>query len=554
MTDVPAGSAWDVELPDERATLRLARDLAAALRPGDLVTLAGDLGAGKSTLARAVIRTLAGDETLEVPSPTYTLMQIYDHLPVPVVHADLYRVRSADELEEIGFEEAAEGAAVLVEWPERAASVLAADRLEIVMALAPSRGPDARHARLVGHGAFAARLKRMREIRVFLHGAGWGDAVRRPLAGDASSRRYERLSEPGRHAVLMDAPARPDGPPVRGGLPYSRVAHLAETVTPFVAMARALRERGLSAPDILAADLTKGLLIVEDLGDGRVVEGAPPQPIVARYRAAIELLAALHATPLPPRVPVAVRLDHVLPRYDFDAFLIEVELLIDWYLPFRAVALEPGEREAFTALWRDALGAVIGAADDESTNDEAAKSDSAKPDTTKSGMTKPGMTKSEMTWVLRDFHSPNLIWLEGREGLARVGVIDFQDAVIGPAAYDVASLAQDARVDVAEDVELALLGHYVALRRRGDSAFDAKRFARDYAVLGAQRATKILGIFARLAKRDGKPLYLAHMPRVARYLGRCLAHPDLAPLKAWYAAHVPLDDLPLDGLPGGAAR
>ncbi|KAA5600453.1 tRNA (adenosine(37)-N6)-threonylcarbamoyltransferase complex ATPase subunit type 1 TsaE [Blastochloris sulfoviridis] len=543
MTDAPAGSAWDVELPDERATLRLARDLAAMLRPGDLVTLAGDLGAGKSTLARAVIRTLAGDETLEVPSPTYTLMQLYDHLPVPVVHADLYRVRSADELEEIGFDEAREGAAVLVEWPERAAALFPADRLEIVMALAPSRGPDARHARLVGHGAFAARLKRVREIRVFLHAAGWGDAVRRPLAGDASSRRFERLSEPGRHAVLMDAPARPDGPPVRGGLPYSRIAHLAETVTPFVAMAHALRERGLSAPDILAADLARGLLIVEDLGDGRLVEGTPPRPIVARYRAAIELLAALHATPLPPCVPVAVRVDHILPRYDFDAFLIEVELLVDWYLPFRGVVAEPGLREAFAALWREALGAVIGA------DNGAATSDAPDHAATTNAATTNGAKNDEATWVLRDVHSPNLIWLEDREGLARVGLIDFQDAVIGPAAYDVASLAQDARVDVAEDVELALLGHYVAQRRGVDPAFDAKRFARDYAVLGAQRATKILGIFARLAKRDGKPLYLAHMPRVARYLGRCLAHPHLAPLKAWYAAHVPLDDLP-----GGAAR
>ena len=515
------------------------------LRPGDVVTLAGDLGAGKSTLARAVIRTLAGDEALEVPSPTYTLMQLYDHLPVPVVHADLYRMRSADELEEIGFEEAGEGAAVLVEWPERAAALFPADRLEIVMALASHRGPEARHARLVGHGAFAARLKRMREIRVFLHASGWGGAIRRPLAGDASSRRYERLIEPGRHAVLMDAPTRPDGPPVRNGLPYSRIAHLAETVTPFVAMARALRERGLSAPDILAADLAHGLLIVEDLGDARIVDGTPPVPIVARYRAAIELLAALHATSLPPRVPVAVRVDHILPRYDFDAFLIEVELLVDWYLPFRGVALEPGGREAFAALWRETLGAVIGAADTAATNNEAAKTDT----------TKTGTMNAHMTWVLRDVHSPNLIWLEDREGLARVGVIDFQDAVIGPAAYDVASLAQDARVDVAEDVELALLGHYVALRRRLDPAFDAKRFARDYAVLGAQRATKIFGIFARLAKRDGKPQYLAHMPRVARYLGRCLAHPHLAPLKAWYAAHVPLDDLVPGSLPpGGVTR
>jgi aminoglycoside/choline kinase family phosphotransferase len=141
--------------------------------------------------------------------------------------------------------------------------------------------------------------------------------------------------------------------------------------------------------------------------------------------------------------------------------------------------------------------------------------------------------------VLRDFHSPNLMWLPDRASVARVGLLDFQDAVMGPPAYDVASLAQDARVDVSDEMELELLGHYVRVRRLTDAGFDMTRFVRVYSTLAAQRASKILGIFARLDRRDGKPQYLRHLPRVWGYLQRSLAHPDLAALEAWYRAHVP---------------
>ena len=148
----------------------------------------------------------------------------------------------------------------------------------------------------------------------------------------------------------------------------------------------------------------------------------------------------------------------------------------------------------------------------------------------------------QQTWVLRDFHSPNLIWLAQRRGIARVGLLDFQDAVIGPTAYDVASLLQDARVDVPENLERELLARYVRRRVETDGAFDATAFSQLYATMAAQRATKILGIFARLDKRDGKPQYLRHMPRVWRYLQRALAHPALHHLARWYKSNVPAFD------------
>jgi aminoglycoside/choline kinase family phosphotransferase len=143
------------------------------------------------------------------------------------------------------------------------------------------------------------------------------------------------------------------------------------------------------------------------------------------------------------------------------------------------------------------------------------------------------------TWTLRDFHSPNLIWLGQRPGIARVGIIDFQDAVLGPAAYDLASLLQDARLDVPEPLELALLMRYIKARRAADDSFDPAQFAELYAIMSAQRNTKLLGIFARLNRRDGKPQYLRHQPRIWTYLTRSLAHPALAPLREWYSANVP---------------
>jgi aminoglycoside/choline kinase family phosphotransferase len=422
-----------------------------------------------------------------------------------IVHGDLYRVSEPCELIELGFDDAPD-AAVLLEWPERIADSLPRDRLDIAFTLKPERGLNHRDVRITGHGMFAPRAVRMTTIRRFLDHSGFADAERQYLQGDASTRTYERLVQGARRAVLMNAPRRPDGPPVRNGLPYSAIAHLAEDVRPFVAMARALHSLGLSAPDIYAADLAEGLLILEDLGSEGVVAGDPPAPIEERYGAAIDVLAAVHRAPAPEVLPVAPRVDHRLPTYDRDAFLIEAELLLDWYIPHRGGMVSDEARQQFLSLWRAALTRAA---------------------------------TGPVHWVLRDFHSPNLLWLPDRTGVARVGLLDFQDAMMGPPAYDVASLLQDARVDLPETLEFALLGRYAQARQTDDPHFNLANFVALYALMAAQRATKILGIFARLDRRDSKPQYLRHLPRVWRYLRRSLAQPTLAPLKAWYDAHVP---------------
>ncbi|MBS4084431.1 MAG: tRNA (adenosine(37)-N6)-threonylcarbamoyltransferase complex ATPase subunit type 1 TsaE [Rhizobiales bacterium] len=499
---------WEIVAPDEFATQELARDLASAIASGDVIAIGGELGSGKTALARAVIRALAEDEHLEVPSPTFTLMQVYELPRFAVVHADLYRVNTLAELSELGWEEASAGAAVLVEWPEKAGPLLQAERLEIHIELAPDLGPGSRRISLTGIGIWAEKLTRLRAEHTLLEASGFGEARRLHIQGDASTRSYERLVfDEGEPAILMKAPAGKDGPPIRQGKTYGEIAKLAQNMEPFVALSRGLRARGFSAPEIYAADLNNGLLLIEDLGTEGIVEGNPPEAIEERYAVAVELLATLHGMDLPGSLPVAPRIEYAIPRYDLDAFLIEAELLLDWYLPHRgAKPVGAVEREVFRAMWRDTLIEPL---------------------------------SHPPTWVLRDFHSPNLLWLEAREGIEKIGLLDFQDALIGPAAYDVASVLMDARCTVSQETEVRLLSRYAIARLTADPSFDHAKFAAHYVAMGAQRATKILGIFARLNKRDGKPQYLGHMPRVWGYLMRALEHPTLSAIKGWYEANVP---------------
>ena len=504
-------AAWYIDLVDETATESLAADVASLVRPGDLVTLSGDLGAGKTTFARALIRTLTNEPELEVPSPTFTLIQVYESAAAdapryPIVHADLFRIKEASELAELGWDEAADGALVLVEWPERAGDGLATDRLDVAFHVDVEKGADFRTASVTGIGAFAARLAHQKAMREILERSGFRDAERTFLLGDASTRAYERLTKAdGTSAILMISPPRADGPPIRFGKSYSGIAHLAEDIRPYVAVAAGLRDLGFSAPAVSAHDAPTGFAVIEDLGSNLVVD--QDGPILERYAEAIAALAVLHGTERPRALPDGSGGEYDIPPYDMEALTVESELLLDWYAPHVARANPAsGVKSDFSDIWRGLFADIVAA---------------------------------PSTWTLRDYHSPNLIWLPEREGIARIGMIDFQDCVLGHPAYDVASLLQDARVTVAGDLELKLLGLYAKLRRARDPAFDMADFARAYAVLGAQRATKILGIFARLDKRDGKPQYLVHVPRIQAYLKKNLAHPVLAELKQWYEANLP---------------
>lgn len=492
-----AAPELSISLADERDTATLGEDLALALTRGDLVCLQGDLGAGKTTLARALIRAIADDPDLEVPSPTFTLVQAYPAMRLPVAHFDLYRFSDSGELDELGLDEALDEGAVLVEWPERGEGHLP----EAALVVSLVHEGTGRRAVLSGSEACLARVRRSLDVRAFLGRSGYGGARRHFLLGDASTRAYETLrlgDAPDR--ILMNAPRRPDGPPVRDGKPYSQIAHLAEWVGPFVAIDRILREHGFCAPEIFAADLDEGFLVIEHLGSDGVL-GAGGNPIPERYLASACLLADLHCVDWPREVTIAPGVVHAVPSYDRDAMMIEAELLVDWYMPFTT------GREVDNAVrrdYQDAWDAVFG---------------------TLSGV--------EQSLVLRDYHSPNIIWREARKGNDRIALIDFQDAMIGPSAYDLASLAQDARVTIPAGREDELVDSY-CIRRKAMGEFDEWAFRQAYAIMAAQRASKILGIFVRLDRRDGKPHYLRHLPRLRDYLGRSLAHPALEPVRACY--------------------
>jgi len=499
-------TTFSVGLANEAATAHLMADLALLIGPGDVITLSGDLGAGKTAAARAMIRYLADDETTEVPSPTFTLAQGYDLPPFPLLHADLYRINDASELDEIGLSPLPEGTVALIEWPERAGGALPADRIDIAFSHRPALGSNARAAEITGFGKAAGVVERLKILRQFLDGAGFGDAKRLRMPGDASIRSYARLIRDDVNFILMNFPKRPDGPAAYDGKSYSAAVHLAEDVKPFVAIANGLRGRGLSSPAIHHADIEAGFLITEDFGTEGVIEGEPPAPIPERYEAATDMLAALHREKLPETLPLVPQTDYPIPVFDVDAWLVEIGLMIEWYLPDRGAPVSDSLRGEFIAMWRELLQKPAAAA---------------------------------RTWVLRDFHSPNLIWLGDRTGIQRVGIIDFQDTVLGPPAYDVVSLLQDARIDIPEMLELALFSRYIKARREAEADFDPAEFAALYAVMSAQRNTRLLGTFARLNRRDGKPQYLRHQPRIWTYLTRSLAHPALSTVRAWYEANVP---------------
>ena len=308
----------------------------------------------------------------------------------------------------------------------------------------------------------------------FLSRHGWTDAQILPLAGDASFRRYFRIHAGARRAVLMDAPPPHEDP------------------RPFVAIAGWLQEIGLAAPRVLAADLEQGLLLLDDFGDARMRETLDAIPEIERdlYETAVDVLVHLHRQPPMPG----------LPPHGLNEWLAELRLFPDWYSP--AVGLDPIDVDGWDDAWRQVLAPIA--------------SDGLAPVT-----------------VLRDYHAENVMLIDGRGGIERFGLLDFQDALAGHPAYDLASVLEDARRDVPPSIERAMLDRY------NRSAGQGEAFERAYWALAAQRNTRILGVFVRLWKRDGKPHYRTFQPRMWGLLERDLAQPGLESLKAWFDRNVP---------------
>lgn len=484
-----------IPLAGEKDTIRLGEDLALALKPGDCLALVGDLGAGKSTLARAFIRAMADEPDLEVPSPTFTIIQTYA-TRIPVAHLDLYRLSDVSELDELGIDEMLEDGICLIEWPDIAEEILPPGQ---TVTLTLTHSGEGRIASIEAPAKPKARLERVFAIREFLARNGRGDAVRRFLSGDASTRAYETISTDGPDLILMDWRRPLKGAIVADGKTYAEIAHLAQDARSFVAIGNYLRNRGFCAPEIITADIDQGILLLQDLGRDGVL-AADGAPIEERYLESVAFLAALHQASQPGPLPVGDGSTYEVPPFDRQAMKIEVSLLLEWYLPYkRGRPLSDGEKQEYYAIW-DAL--IDSLAD------------------------------CENGLLLRDFHSPNILWQQQNAGIRHVGLIDFQDAMIGPTAYDLASIVQDARVTIEPGLQAGLLSHYLESRRHTPS-FDEAAFLKAFSIMSAQRNCKLAGIWVRLMERDGKPGYMKHMPRTFRYLAAALSHPELAPLRDW---------------------
>jgi len=481
-------------LENEAATQIFATDLACALQPQDFVALRGDLGSGKSTLARALIRTLMRDRSLEVPSPTFSLIQHYQCDRFELAHADLYRLSNFQEIEELGLIEILNQGILLVEWPEHAGDLLPSPTFLLEF----DYQAEGRQLKVSMTQDASARLQRSRQIRIFLDEAGKGEAQRYYLAGDASSRRYETIITDNmcEKYVLMDA-AQMHPTHTATPINYAQSVHLAQDVRQFVGMARLLENKGFGAPRIFASDLNGALLLLEHLGQEGIVNKTG-SVMMERVLAAAELLADIHSTHWPVETSWP---DLVLkiPTYDQQTLYRETCLLLDWYLPYQlGVDVTNPMRQLYGDIW------------DELTL---------------------RLQQAEQGLCLRDYHSPNIIWREEKSGHARLGLIDFQDALIGPVAYDVASLAQDARVTITIEQEAAIIEAYCARRKFHDTLFDETGLRNIYPLAATQRVMKILGLFVRLDQRDGKPDYLKALPRLLDYLQRNLQSPDLAALR-----------------------
>jgi len=484
---------------NEDETLEFARKLAPILKQGDIVTLSGDLGAGKTSFARALIRSITKYPLLEVPSPSFTLMQNYDGPEFPIVHADLYRIQDPEELIELGFDDAINGTLSIIEWPERAPHFFKNNYLNINFEVLTGIHRDGRKLSLTGTDLFSARIENLLAVSGFLKSYGWEHSDRTIIAGDASGRHFERLTQDGSNAILMCSPLPSQDPNFKAQQQYRKTAKLSDSLGSFVSVADGLRSAGFSAPKIFAADIEAGLALVEDFGTEGIANSEGP--IHGRYMMATALLAELHTLELPKELPSRDTNQYRLPTYDIRALLVEVELFLDWYLPAnRQIKTIQLDRERFLDIWHRML--------------------------------EPFMLENQ-TWTLRDYHSPNLFWLKEREGFKRIGLIDIQDALWGHPAYDLCSLLQDARVPVSEQLELELFEFYIQSRQGRELGFDMATFTASYAIYGAQRATKVLGIFVRLAQRDGKSNYLHYLPQIRAYLRRNLRHPALREYQEW---------------------
>lgn len=467
-------------------TKLLAENIAKIIKSGDVITLQGNLGAGKTAFSRFLINSFFEDD-VEVTSPTFNILHPYDALNFTINHFDLYRIEDESELENIGFFDALGDGVCLIEWPEIANNYLLNNAIIVTIS---NNSNDNRTISIKASQEHIQQLKglimknRENLLVKFIEKNKLDHCERYRLASDASFRAYERLKNGTKSFMLMDAPPEK------------------EKVKEFISIANYLKNNGFSAPEILDTDIENGFILLEDFGDdsfSAVLSGNSKYNKSSEeelYKSAIEALIELAKTDL--------KTD--LPPYDRAVYMREVKLLSEWYLPYINSDYDTANAsKEYEQIWHEIL------------NTEGVE------------------VQSHV--ILRDYHADNLMWLPTRENTAKVGLLDFQDALLGSPLYDIVSLLEDARRDVSTKTVQTCIDYYL----EQNPQMNKEQFMEQYYIIAAQRNCKIIGIFARLAIRDGKQRYMSYLPRVWAHLEKDLQHPALAKLKNWMDKTIPAE-------------
>jgi len=466
----------------------LAKEVSLIIQKGDFISLVGPMGSGKTTLSKYIINSI-GEVIQEVTSPTFNLSQTYPTQRSLITHYDLYRIENYTDLEEIGFKEALEEGIVIVEWADKFSHELPKDRLEIKI---EDNGKNKRIAYIKGYGCWKKRLERNIHLNNFISGCDLKIVNKNWMKGDASERSYQRIvTEDNSYVVMNNNQRKKEINPTK----------IAENIEAFILINYYLESLGIKIPRILKIDRKNSFLLLEDLGNIQYSKiNLNDNHVFDYYAPAIESLVLIQNSQHKKNLKYN-GMEHVLNFYDKDIYLEEVKLLIDWYWPYKKGTLcEINVYKEYTAIWNTLLSKI----------------------------------SQSSTLTLRDFHSPNLLWVNNENGLRRCGIIDFQDALIGHPLYDLVSLTQDARIDISRELETKILNYYNELKYSQASKNLEINLVQDYHIIATQRCFKILGVFARLAMSSKKPEYLLHIPRIIGYIERNFENKVLKDLKEWF--------------------
>ena len=474
------------KITDIRELKDLARSISKILVKGDVVALIGEIGSGKTTFSKRLINELTSIQVNEISSPTFNLYSIYNKNGVQVNHYDFYRVEDSEDLSEIDLAESYESGITIIEWADKYINVLKNDYIEVHI----REKRYHREYQVIGRGNFIQRIKNANSLEYFLEQTNLKINWQENIQGDASKRKYNRLYTEDTTLILMDSSQEKK---------TANPTKLSTSINDYIHICKYLEKINIRVPKLFYTDTENEYLIEEDFGDLQYSRIVSERNFIELYQPAINTL--LHITEIDHPHDLEVGdMTYKIPEYDDMTYLNEIEIFIKFYWPYKkGVICSQSTQNEFMDIFSELLGKLT----------------------------------SDKSLVLRDFHSPNLMFLDTEKNHRKCGVIDFQDALIGHPIYDLVSLSQDARVTITEEQENFLIEQYKDGVNYNNYNFDKSTIMDQYCILGVQRSLKILGIFARLSIIDNRNDYIIHMPRVIHYIRRNIKNSNLSDLSNW---------------------